>query len=42
MKVYISGQITGLDLEQARVNFEQAERRIIELGNIHDNPGLLK
>lgn len=38
MKIYISGKITGLDLEQAKKNFEDVEKLIILLGHEPINP----
>lgn len=32
MKIYISGQITGLDLEKAKQNFQQAEDYLQAIG----------
>jgi len=32
MKVYISGQITGLDIDEARANFENAENLVRSMG----------
>jgi hypothetical protein len=32
MKIYISGQITGLDLNQAKQNFKNCEYELIEFG----------
>ena len=38
MKIYISGQITGLELEEAKVLFEEAEILLLERGYIPINP----
>lgn len=38
MKVYISGQITGLELKEARTKFNEAERVLIEKGHNPVNP----
>lgn len=38
MKVYLSGQITGLPIEVARANFKRAEKIIREMGMIPVNP----
>lgn len=38
MKIYISGQITGLDIDQARKNFSDAEKIIVSMGHEPINP----
>lgn len=38
MKIYISGQITGLDSQEARAKFDEAERILIEKGYSPVNP----
>lgn len=37
-KIYISGKISGLAEEEAKNNFEKAEKDLIELGFIPINP----
>jgi group I intron endonuclease len=37
-KVYISGQITGLNFDEAFKNFEDAEKEVKELGGVPVNP----
>lgn len=38
MKIYISGQITGLGLEEARAKFDKAEKALIGKGHNPINP----
>jgi len=38
MKIYISGKISGLDLDQAEEYFELYENQIIEIGHEPVNP----
>lgn len=38
MKIYISGKITGLDLETAKRNFKEVEEIITEMGHEPINP----
>ncbi len=38
MLVYISGQITGLDIEEAKSNFKQAQNKLHKLGFQTINP----
>lgn len=38
MKIYISGQISGLPLDEVRAKFHDAEQQIIERGNEAVNP----
>ena len=38
MKVYISGQITGLELDEARELFEEAEKTLYSMGHTPINP----
>ena len=38
MVVYISGKVTGLDIEIAKQSFEEAETKLIELGYVVINP----
>lgn len=38
MKIYISGQITGLELKEARAQFDKAEKILIEKGHNPVNP----
>lgn len=38
MRIYISGQITGLDLEVAKNYFKQTEEQIAKAGHIPVNP----
>jgi hypothetical protein len=38
MKVYISGQITGLDIDEAKAYFKQAENFLESLGHETVNP----
>ncbi len=38
MKVYIAGQITGLDLEEAKANFQVMEEHLTEQGYEVVNP----
>jgi hypothetical protein len=42
MKVYISGKITGLPIEEAKANFKAAEERLIAEGYECINPMELK
>jgi hypothetical protein len=42
MRVYISGKITGLPLEEAEKNFSDAEKQIIKDGHIPVNPMKIK
>lgn len=37
-KVYISGQITGLSLEEAKKNFSEMEEKVIKDGHYPINP----
>lgn len=37
-KVYISGQITGLNFDEAFKNFEDAEKEVKEMGGVPVNP----
>lgn len=38
MKIYISGQITGLEPKEAKANFDKAEKILIEKGYDPVNP----
>lgn len=38
MRIYISGQITGLDLDVAKAYFKQTEEQITKAGHIPVNP----
>lgn len=38
MRIYISGKITGLELEEAKQNFHNVEQRLYELGYVPINP----
>ena len=38
MKVYISGKISGLDIELAKKSFQEAENKMLELGHEVINP----
>ena len=38
MKVYISGKISGLDIELAKKSFQEAENKMLELGYEVINP----
>jgi hypothetical protein len=38
MKIYISGQITGLDLDEARQHFNSAESQLTTVGHEVINP----
>lgn len=38
IRIYISGQITGLDIKVAAENFEQAELKLAEVGHAPVNP----
>jgi len=38
MKVYISGKISGLDIELAKQSFQEAENKMLELGYEVINP----
>ena len=41
MKVYISGKVTGLDLEQAKENFRKAEEKLNGQGHATMSPAAL-
>lgn len=38
MKIYISGKITGLNLKEAKKNFEEIEKLVNDLGHKPVNP----
>jgi Asp-tRNA(Asn)/Glu-tRNA(Gln) amidotransferase A subunit family amidase len=38
MKIYIAGKITGIDLEEAKANFQVMEEHLTELGHEVVNP----
>lgn len=38
MKIYISGQITGLKIDEAKAKFKEGEKVVLEMGETFVNP----